>query len=220
MNMKSQRVHAHQEALKAEANMSDKPAGKSDATSMKLEVANSDPETARRRGLKSFDWRAEVAKHSRINKEQVGLLSPPWRGPAVQNASPRMERMRQPILLPYPNPQPPRIRPALGAPSAPDPRPFDPERILPRPLPRPIPKGATRRRQKIARTLPALSLPVAVQEQSQMSTQSLERISPRPESQSKLPAATRIKSWEIQSRISQKFSGLEEDGAKEFGSKA
>lgn len=187
MNMKSQRVHAHQKALKAGTGMIDKPTGESDATSMKLEVADPDAETARRRGLKFFDWRAEVAKHSRLNKEQVGLLSPPWRGPALQKAGPRMERMRQPVLLPYPNPQPPNIRPALGALPGPEPHPFDPKRILPRPLPRPIPKEATRRKKKIARTLPALSHPVAVEKESQMSTQSLERISPRPDSQSKIP---------------------------------
>lgn len=164
--------------------MSDKPTGESGASGKKFEFA--DPETGRLPGLKSFDWRAEVAKHSRQRKEQVGLLSPPWRGPAVQGAGPRMERMRQPVLLPYPNPQPPHIRPAPGALPGPESHPFDLKRILPRPLPRPIPKGATRRK-KIARTLPAIKPPVAVEEQSKMSTQPLDQISSLPQSQSKTP---------------------------------
>lgn len=171
--------------------MSDKPTSESGASSMKLELANPDPETARRRGLGSFEWRAELGKRSRLNNEQVGLLSSPWRGPALPNAGPRMEGMRQPVLLPYPNPQPPNVRPPLGAPSTLDSsrvaHPFDPERILPRPLPRPIPKGAARRRKNIARTLPAIKPPVAVGEKSQTSTQSLGRLSSLAESQSKTP---------------------------------
>ncbi len=198
--------------------MSDKPAGKSDATSMKLEVANSDPETARQRGLKSFDWRAEVAKHSRINKEQVRLLSPPWRGPAVQNASPRMERMRQPVFHT-------RILNLLES-----------ARHLGHLqlsiLARLILNGYfqdlchaqyPRGLREEGRRSPELYQPSAFQLQSRnrakcphshwnefRHAQSLNQ---------KLPTATRMGPWKIQSRMSQKFSGLEEGGAKEFGSK-
>jgi len=187
INMKSQRVQAHQEACRAGRDICDNATGESGASSMRLEVANPDPETAKGRGLKSFDWRAEASKRSRLNKEQVGILSPPWRGPAAQKAGPRMERMRQPVLLPHPNPQPPNIRPPLGAPTGPEPHPFDPKRILPRLLPRPIPKGVTRRRNKIARTLPVFTPPVAVKEESRMFMPVLEPLSSRPESQSNTP---------------------------------
>ncbi len=212
MNMKSHRVHAHQEALKAGTGMNDKPTGESDAASMKLGVANPDSETARRRGLGSFDWRAEVGKRSRLNHQQVGPLSPPWRRQALQNAGPRMEEMRQPILLPPPNPQP--MLPTLGALPGPEPHPFDRRRILPRPPPRPMPNGATRRRINFARTLPGLKLPVTVEKQRQKSMQSLERLSLVPASQSKPPRSNEGGALGSTVTSQRKVFLLEEDGQR------
>ena len=187
--MKSQRVQAHQEALKAGGDMSDKATGESGASSMRLEVANPDPETAKGRGLKSIDWEVGASKRLRLNEEQVGRKAPRsrWRAPAAQKAGPRMERMGQPVLLPHLNPQSPNIRPALGAPTAPEGHPLDPNPIFPRLLPRQMHKEAIRRRNKTASTLPAFNPPVAVKEESRMFLPVLEPLSSRPESQSNTP---------------------------------
>jgi hypothetical protein len=74
--------------------MSDKATGESGASSMRLEVANPDPETAKGRGLKSFDWEAEASKRLRLNEEQGGRKAsrPRWKAPAAQKAGPIMER--------------------------------------------------------------------------------------------------------------------------------
>ena len=168
--------------------MNDKATGESGAFSMTFEVADPDPETARQRGLKFFDWRAEALERSRLNKEQVRRKAPRWRAPAAQKAGSRMERMGQPVLLPHPNPQPPNIRPAFGAPTVPESHPFDPKPKPPRLLPRPIPQEATRRSNKIARrNLPAFNPPVAVKEERRMFLPVLEPLSSRPESQSNNP---------------------------------
>jgi hypothetical protein len=187
--MKSQRVQAHQEEFKAGEHMSETATGESGASSMRLEVANPDPETAEGRGLNSFNWEVEASKRLRLNEEQVGRKAPRprWRTPAAQKAGPRMERMGQPVLLPHPNPQPPNIRPALGAPAAPERHPLDPKPILPRLLPRSMHKEAIRRKNKIASTLPAFNPPVAVKEESRMFMPVLETLSSRPESQSNTP---------------------------------